>query len=242
MKFNREIKGILFDSGKVLNKPSSGHWFISPEFFQYVDEEKFKHVDKKKVSLAFKKANEYINEQNVVADKESEYNFFVNFYKIFLQNLHELNTDDKIAEMLANDLVYNAEKYEFYDDAIKVIPKLKEKYKLGIVSDAWPSLLDVYANKNLDGYFDCIVISSILGVTKPNPKMYQTALNELELSPQEVIFIDDNLQNCKGAIKLGMNSILLCRNKGLYWWNKFKSLGKKYYVINNLKEIYKLFD
>lgn len=64
-----------------------------------------------------------------------------------------------------------------------MIPKLKEKYKLGIVSDAWPSLLDVYANKNLDGYFDCIVISSILGVTKPNPKMYQTALNELELSP-----------------------------------------------------------
>lgn len=242
MKFNREIKGILFDSGKVLNKPSSGHWFISPEFFQYVDEEKFKHVDKKKVSLAFKKANEYINEQNVVADKESEYNFFVNFYKIFLQNLPELNTDDKIAEMLANDLVYNAEKYEFYDDAIKVIPKLKEKYKLGIVSDAWPSLLDVYANKNLDGYFDCIVISSILGVTKPNPKMYQTALNELELSPQEVIFIDDNLQNCRGAMKLGIKSILLCRNKWVYWGNKLKSLGKKYYVINNLEEIYKLFD
>lgn len=72
--------------------------------------------------------------------------------------------------------------------------------------------------------------------------MYQTALNELELSPQEVIFIDDNLQNCKGAIKLGMNSILLCRNKWVYWWNKLKSLGKKYYVINNLEEIYKLFD
>ena len=81
-----------------------------------------------------------------------------------------------------------------------------------------------------------------MGVTKPNPKMYQTALNELELSPQEVIFIDDNLQNCKGAIKLGMNSILLCRNKWVYWWNKLKSLGKKYYVINNLEEIYKLFD
>lgn len=148
-----------------------------------------------------------------------------------------MNTDDKIAEMLAKDLVYNAEKYEFYDDAIKVIPKLKEKYKLGIVSDAWPSLLDVYANKNLDGYFDCIVISSILGVTKPNPKMYQIALNELNLSPHEVIFIDDNLQNCKGAMKLGIKSILLCRNKWVYWGNKFKSISKKYCVINNLEEM-----
>lgn len=90
MKLNQEIKGILFDSGKVLNRPSSGHWFISPKFFQYVDEEKFKHVDKKKVSLAFKKANEYIDEQNVVADKESEYNFFVDFYKIFLQNFYKM--------------------------------------------------------------------------------------------------------------------------------------------------------
>ena len=45
---------------------------------------------------------------------------------------------------LATDLVYNSDKYVFFDDALKVIPTLKSKYKLAIVSDAWPSLKDVF--------------------------------------------------------------------------------------------------
>lgn len=34
------IKAILFDSGRVLNQSSTGHWFISPRFFEYVDHRK----------------------------------------------------------------------------------------------------------------------------------------------------------------------------------------------------------
>lgn len=34
----RKIKGILFDSGRVLNESSTGHWFISPNFFKYVEQ------------------------------------------------------------------------------------------------------------------------------------------------------------------------------------------------------------
>ena len=151
----------------------------------------------------------------------------------------ELNLEYKDIELLPRDLVYNTGKYEFYDDALKILPILKQKYKLGIVSDAWPSILDVYAKKNLDGYFDCFVISSFLGVTKPNPQMYQTALDELNISPKETIFIDDNLKNIKGAMTLGINSILLCRNKWGYYWNKVQSWGKQYIVINELNEIKK---
>lgn len=239
---NYKIKAILFDSGKVLNRPSSGHWFISPNFFKYVDEEKFNSIEKKRIYYAFKKANEYINEQNIILDKASEYKHFIEFYKIFSVNLPELNIGYKKAEMLAKDLVYNTEKYVFYDDAKKVLPKLREKYKLGIVSDAWPSLWGVYVKAEMDIYFDCVVISSFLGVIKPNAKMYQTALEQLKVSPQEVIFIDDNLENCIGAMKLGINSILLCRNKWEYYWNKFKGFGKKYFVINSLEEINKILE
>lgn len=37
----QNIKAILFDSGRVLNKPVTGHWFITPNFFSFVDENKF---------------------------------------------------------------------------------------------------------------------------------------------------------------------------------------------------------
>ena len=80
---NNNIKAILFDSGKVLNRPATGHWFISPNFFHYVDKEKFEQIDKKKIANAFKKAQEYIGEKKIILDQEMEYKHFSEFYKFF---------------------------------------------------------------------------------------------------------------------------------------------------------------
>lgn len=237
----KTYKAILFDSGKVLNGPATGHWFMPPNFLKYVDKEKFQKLNSKRVSYAFSKANKYIEAQSVIKTKEEEYEYFVQFYAIFSEALPELEIKSAQVELLAKDLVYNPLKYVFYDDALQMIPRLSEEYKLGIVSDAWPSLLDVYAEQKLEGYFECFVISSIIGVTKPNKKMYTTALETLQVSAEQAVFIDDNLRNCLGAIKLGIYSILICRNRGWYLWNKIKSIGKAYDVIYTLKDLEKYF-
>ena len=233
----KNIKAILFDSGRVLNESSTGHWFISPKFFQYVDSEKYNSIDKDKINTAFRKAGQYIKSQNLIKTKEEEYVHFKKYYEIFSENLPELGLRDEQVNGLAMDLVYNVEKYVFFDDALKVIPELKEKYKLAVVSDAWPSLKDVYDNKGLYTYFDSFVISSILGIAKPNKKMYLKALEELEIIPHEAIFIDDNLENCKGAMKIGIKGILLCRNKVQYYVFKILSFRKGYEVINSLDQL-----
>lgn len=67
--------------------------------------------------------------------------------------------------------------------------------------------------------------------------MYITALKELNVKPDETVFIDDNLKNCKGAINVGINAILLCRNKQEYIIEKIKNIGKEYIVINNLYQL-----
>ncbi|MGN1342947.1 MAG: HAD-IA family hydrolase, partial [Traorella sp.] len=140
-------------------------------------------------------------------------------------------------DFITNDVVNNSEEYIFYDDVFKVIPVLYENYKLAIVSDAWPSLKDVYIHNDLLSYFDSFIISSQVKVTKPNQIIYQKALDELKILPNQALFIDDNLVNIKGAIKLGINGILLCRNKWIYRWNKIIAFGKKYQVIQNLEEL-----
>ena len=232
-----KIKAILFDSGKVLNFPASGHWFITPNFFDYVEKEKFDGLDEKRISHAFKKANKYIDTVKLIQTREEELEHFTKFYRIFATELSELNLSSEKIELLAKDLVYNPEKYVFYDDALQVLSDLRGKYKLGIVSDAWPSLRDVYVKQGLDTYFDSFVISSLAGVTKPDEKMYTTALHELGVLPKEAVFVDDNLENCVGAGKLGIHSVLLCRNNWVYRWNKLKSIGKRYCVINTLKQL-----
>lgn len=233
----RNIKAILFDSGRVLNQSSTGHWFISPRFFEYVDNRKYNAINKEKINVAFKKAGQYINSQILIETKKDEYLHFNKYYEIFSNNLPELELKEEQINGLAMDLVYNMNKYIFFDDALKIIPKLKSKYKLAIVSDAWPSLKDVYENKGLYNYFDSFVISSVLGTTKPNEKMYLKALDELKLFPEEAVFIDDNLINLEGAMKLGINGVLLCRNKLQYFIYKLFSVGKNYEVINDLEQL-----
>lgn len=236
------IKAILFDSGKVLNAPKSGHWFISPEFFHIIDIENFNRIPKEKRDNAFKCANNYINSKSLIISEEEELEHFNRFYSIFAENLPELQLNSVHINKLAYDLVYNYNKYFFYDDALKVIPKLYTKYKLGIVSDAWPSLLGVYKKADLYKYFSTFVISSVIGTSKPDKLMYQTALKELNLLEKEVIFIDDNVKNCLGAEKLGISSVLLCRNKKYYCFQKICSLWNKYYVVHNLNQIEKLIE
>ncbi len=67
--------------------------------------------------------------------------------------------------------------------------------------------------------------------------MYLKALEELMILPEEAVFIDDNLINCKGAMKLGINGVLLCRNKLHYFIQKLLSIGKDYVVIKDLKDL-----
>lgn len=234
------IKAILFDSGRVLNGPATGHWFITPNFWDYVNKDIFDSLDKTKIASAFAEADKYIVAQKLMTTKDEEYQHFIKFYEIFSSQLPELQLTADAIENIASDLVFNPQKYVFYDDALAVIPELKGKYKLAIVSDAWPSLLDVYEENNMTSYFDSIVISSFLGTSKPDSKMYNTALEELDVKPEEAIFIDDSPKNCMGAMAVGINTVLLCRNKHAYIKEKIKSVGKGYKVINNLNQIYKI--
>ena len=233
------IKAILFDSGRVLNYPSTGHWFITPNFWQFVDKTKFYDIDKSKLSNAFRKADDYIMSHKLIITKDEELQHFIKFYETIAENLPELQLNRESIHSIANDLVFNADKYTFYDDALNAITEFHKKYKLAIVSDAWPSLLDVYDKNGLTNYFNSIVISSLIGTTKPDPKMYLTALKELNVEPQEAVLVDDSLKNCSGAVAVGINTLLLCRDKRAYITNKIKAIGKKYKVINSLNELEK---
>ncbi len=147
----------------------------------------------------------------------------------------EIIIDDIKIELVARDLVYNYDKYVFFNDAIEVIPDLNKRYLLAVVSDAWPSLENVFKKAGLRDYFKSFVVSSVIGVRKPDELMYSTALIELGVSPGDAIFIDDNFKNCDGAKKLGIQSFVLCRDIRVYWF--FKIFLRKHRVIRSLYDI-----
>lgn len=227
------IKAILFDSGRVLNMSSTGHWFIPPNFYKYVNKEEFLSIDKEKVDKAFSTAQMYLFNEKLIRNREEELKHFVEFYRLFAENLPELKIKD--IENLSKDMVYNTNKYTFYKDVKKVIPRLRHKYKLAVVSDAWPSLEHVFIDADMKKYFETIVISTQIGVLKPDEKMYKTAIETLKVNNSEIIFIDDNIDNCIGAEKLGIRTILMSRYN--YFENKEKY--KNRIIIKDLYELEK---
>lgn len=55
-------------------------------------------------------------------------------------------------------------------------------------------------------YFSTHFMSYELNLAKPDPAIYQTVLNQLEVSPAECFFIDDRRENVVAARKLGIKS------------------------------------
>ncbi len=55
--------------------------------------------------------------------------------------------------------------------------------------------------------FDVIIESSLVGVRKPDPKIYEMACDRLGVPPHEVVFLDDLGVNLKPAKAMGMTTI-----------------------------------
>jgi putative hydrolase of the HAD superfamily len=55
--------------------------------------------------------------------------------------------------------------------------------------------------------FDVVVESSVTGIRKPDPRFYQLACRQLDIEPDEAVFLDDLGVNLKPARELGMVTI-----------------------------------
>lgn len=228
----KNIKAILFDSGNVLNYPKTGNWIIPPIFYDIVHESVWTSLDNEQLEDAFSKGFEYLGGNHLVKSEIEEFELFTEFHNIIFNNYLDLNFSSSIIEEITKDTVYNDEKYIFYDDVFEVIPELSKNYKLGLVSDTWPSQERVYRNAGLRKYFSTFVMSAILGVRKPDELMFKTALSELNVKPEEAIFIDDSIKNIQGAQKLGINTLLMVRGE-----NQNNTSNVEH--INSISDIYK---
>jgi putative hydrolase of the HAD superfamily len=61
--------------------------------------------------------------------------------------------------------------------------------------------------------FEPLVLSSVEGVAKPAPRIYQIAIERSGVQPQEILFIDNREENLDSAKKLGMKVVLAKNSK-----------------------------
>ncbi len=59
----------------------------------------------------------------------------------------------------------------------------------------------------LKAHFDVFVESAVLGMRKPDPRIYTHVLDEMQLRAEEAVFLDDIGRNLKPAREMGMHTI-----------------------------------
>ncbi|MGB9586442.1 MAG: HAD family hydrolase [Anaerolineales bacterium] len=91
---------------------------------------------------------------------------------------------------------------------INFLINLRKDYKIGLLSNAWDDLRFLLKTHfNILDIFDKAIISAEVGLMKPDPRIYQLAVEQLGVSLINTIFVDDMPENVAAAQSLGMNAI-----------------------------------
>ena len=137
--------------------------------------------------------------------------FWHDVYGIFLRELGIPDADGLI------DVVYteftDPGNYRLFDDVTPVLDRLRDAgLLLGVVSNFEEWLERLLESLGVTPYFDVRVISGVEGVEKPDPKIFQLALERMEALPAESAYVGDSPQfDVEPATSLGMTGVLLDR-------------------------------
>ena len=110
-------------------------------------------------------------------------------------------------------LVSEIERLQPFPDVVQALGRLKGKYRLVILSNGDPDMLE--AIKPHVGFaFDRMISVAEAGAFKPHAATYLKAAEILDARPQEVLFVANHAFDCVGAKAAGMRSAFIDRQIG----------------------------
>ena len=143
-------------------------------------------------------------------------------------------------EKMINKLIkkYGPETFYLFPDTIPMLKKLKEKFKLVVISNTDCFSAKSFHDFGLDKYFDLVLFSCHTGILKPDERIFQIVLEKFKLKPKEVMMVGDNFHDdIEPTLRMGMDGILINRKtKYQLSWEENKIYDK---TINKLDELVK---
>ncbi len=92
-------------------------------------------------------------------------------------------------------------------ELIEFIRSLRPRYKTGAISNAWDGLRQYMIQHKFEDAFDSITISAEVGAAKPDPRIFELALEAAGIPAEAAVFVDDFEANVEAARALGMAAV-----------------------------------
>jgi len=181
------------------------------------------NVSQSEVSLLWKKISKKYYERYLAGDLSFEKQRLLRMKEFFSlienkdsnglnQSEHEM--DDSEAEKLFREYLKNYEKnWVVFEDVVPTLEKLQD-FRLGVISNGqtdqqYKKLISL----NIDKYFELVVTSHDLGVSKPNPHIFKRAAEIACVDEKQCVYIgDDLIKDIMPSQEIGMFALWINRN------------------------------
>jgi putative hydrolase of the HAD superfamily len=146
----------------------------------------------------------------------------------FFDLIYTTEKIDEIADAYIQELPFDN---HLFEGAVEILDYLILKYKLHIITNGFEEVQHKkLKNSGIDHYFSTVTTSEEVGLKKPNPKVFLTALNKANSFPTQSVMIGDSLEaDILGANNIGMQTI--------FYNYRNESISKKIKSIDSLLEI-----
>jgi len=227
-----EFKAVYFDRDGTISRKHKGNAELKNQYIRKILNDQSFSVDSNTQWDAMCAVAEKYPELNIMENKIRTISEEERFWKLVHEEiLRVANYSGDIQEAavrIIQEFSYEL-MFEPFTETELVFKSLKAHgVKIGIISDTSPSLERTIEAMGLSKYVDAVVSSSEVGVFKPDPKVYNTALDKLGLTAEECIYIDDYDVESDGARELGFVSFNIKRGQ---------KVNKKNWEIEDLREV-----
>lgn len=106
--------------------------------------------------------------------------------------------------------------FELYEEVPDVLRALTDSgIRIGLISNSHRCLASFQLHFELQGLISAAVSSSEHGFMKPHPSIFSAALQIVDVKPDDAVMVGDSVrQDVEGALRVGMQAVLLHRGAG----------------------------
>jgi HAD superfamily hydrolase (TIGR01509 family) len=208
------IRAILFDLDGTLrhNHPPSIKTFLDKAVELGAEEDARRRQEAARwVHWYWSQSETLLEDLEIFKGREED--FWINYAR---RHLVAFGCSVQQAEELADHVhVFMRDEYMPQDQVPEDVPgalqMLREAgFTLGVLSNRTEPCGDYLCTLGIDHFFDMVVVAGELSAWKPDPRAFHLALERLNLSPEQVLYVGDNYYaDIIGAQNAGLNPVLL---------------------------------
>ena len=226
------LKGYIFDYGGTLDTGGQ-HW---GKVIWHAYERQQVPVSEEAFRDAYVHAERTLGRNPIIQPDFTFYKTIETKIRIQLEFLKEQNYVSSVSSYLKplTDSLYEATVKETAKSR-EVLMQLKQQYPMVLVSNFYGNIATVLQEFKLDGIFDKIIESAVVGVRKPDPQIFTLGVEALGMQPDEVVVVGDSMD--KDIIPAGKAGCHTVWFKGEGWTNDPVDESPAGKVITDLTQI-----